>query len=210
MAAHVPRVFRFVLHPRASVNGPLWSAMSSRLPGRDAPPPRRRICHTPTLASTRSTATDSQLRAPRREAVARRQNLAQPPRVRCGDDGRLRRNVAEQLGHCPSGRGEAAFIPACTVDAARVVAWIDACEIVSIACGSPREAHDLERRGGRKESPRFRPPRPYTMLWDVTWSDVTMTLDDHKSKVLAEQLSWWLWWLTDWRSRARNGTSAST
>lgn len=57
----------------------------------------------------------------------------------------LRRNVAEHLGIADAGDIKKRLYKPFPAEAARVVAWIDACEIAWIACGSAQEARQLER-----------------------------------------------------------------
>jgi hypothetical protein len=58
----------------------------------------------------------------------------------------LRRNMLEHLGIATASAVKKRLYRPTTSDAAAVVAWIDGCEIAWIACGSPAEALDLERR----------------------------------------------------------------
>jgi hypothetical protein len=57
----------------------------------------------------------------------------------------LRRNVAELLGIASARDIKQRLFEPTPEDAARVVAWIDECEITWIACADSVEASNLER-----------------------------------------------------------------
>jgi len=57
----------------------------------------------------------------------------------------LRRNITEHLGIATAAAIKKRPYPPTWADAARVVAWIDACQVTWIPCASSQEAHSLER-----------------------------------------------------------------